>query len=82
MHISNTTTTTTTTTTTILCGDFNARMGNYTGDALINAFGRRVSNWMTANNLILWNERLAYGQPTSYTFQGTSIIDFFLVLLN
>ncbi|KAG0803558.1 hypothetical protein G6F15_013507 [Rhizopus arrhizus] len=32
---------------------------------------------MTANNLILWNERLAYGQPTSYTFQGTSIIDFF-----
>ncbi|KAG1015873.1 hypothetical protein G6F26_012953 [Rhizopus arrhizus] len=70
MHISNTTTT-------ILCGDFNARMGNYTGDTLTNAFGRRVSNWMTANNLILWNERLAYGQPTSYTFQGTSIIDFF-----
>ncbi|KAG0848494.1 hypothetical protein G6F17_011601 [Rhizopus arrhizus] len=52
-------------------------MGNYTGDTLTNAFGRRVSNWMTANNLILWNERLAYGQPTSYTFQGTSIIDFF-----
>ncbi|KAG0816485.1 hypothetical protein G6F19_012892 [Rhizopus arrhizus] len=32
---------------------------------------------MTAHNLILWNERLCYGEPTSYTFHGNSIIDFF-----
>jgi hypothetical protein len=33
---------------------------------------------MEAHNLTLWNERLANGQPTSYTYQGTSIIDYFL----
>ncbi|KAG1333798.1 hypothetical protein G6F62_006643 [Rhizopus arrhizus] len=70
LHISNTNTT-------IICGDFNARMGDFTGDTRTNATGRRLLNWITANNLILWNKRLAYGEPTSYTFQGTSIIDFF-----
>lgn len=70
LHFSNTTTT-------IICGDFNARMGEFTGDSRTNAAGRRLYNWMTAHNLILWNERLTYGEPTSYTFQGNSIIDFF-----
>lgn len=65
------------TTTTIICGDFNARMGDFTGDTRTNSTGRQIFNWMTANNLILWNERLTHGQPTSYTFQGTSIIDYF-----
>ncbi|KAG0751866.1 hypothetical protein G6F57_016388 [Rhizopus arrhizus] len=66
-----------TTTTTIICGEFNARMGNFTGDTRTNAAGRQVLNWMAAHDLILWNQRFAYGEPTSYTFQGTNIIDFF-----
>ncbi|KAG0783481.1 hypothetical protein G6F22_008669 [Rhizopus arrhizus] len=52
-------------------------MGDFTGDTRTNSIGRQIFNWMTANNLILWNERLTHGQPTSYTFQGTSIIDYF-----
>lgn len=47
------------------------------GGTRTNATGHRLLNWITANNLILWNERLAYGEPTSCTFLGTSIIDFF-----
>ncbi|KAG1147608.1 hypothetical protein G6F37_011756 [Rhizopus arrhizus] len=66
------------TTNTILCGDFNARLGPYTGDTRIDPRERIFYNWMCSHNLILWNQRLTHGQPTSYTFQGTSIIDFFL----
>ncbi|KAG1510472.1 hypothetical protein G6F53_006656 [Rhizopus delemar] len=66
------------TTTTILCGDFNARLGQTTGDTRLDPRGRVFSNWIQTQNLTLWNQRLTYGQPTSYTFQGTSIIDFFL----
>ncbi|KAG1557342.1 hypothetical protein G6F49_005493 [Rhizopus delemar] len=32
---------------------------------------------MGSHNLTLWNQRLTYGKPTSYTFQGASIIDLF-----
>lgn len=66
------------TTKTIICGDLNSRMGQLTGDTRWTTSGRIVYNWMEAHDLILWNQRLAYGQPTSYTYQGTSIIDFFL----
>ncbi|KAG1336194.1 hypothetical protein G6F62_006333 [Rhizopus arrhizus] len=65
-------------TTTILCGDFNARLGQITGDTRLDSRGRVFSNWIQTQNLTLWNQRLTYGQPTSYTFQGTGIIDFFL----
>ncbi|KAG1181287.1 hypothetical protein G6F55_003178 [Rhizopus delemar] len=30
------------------------------------------------NNIITWNQRLAYGQPMFLTHQGSSIIDLFL----
>lgn len=66
------------TTTTILCGDFNARLGQITGDTRLDPRGRVLSNWIQAQSLTLWNQRLTYGQPTSYTFHGTRIIDFFL----
>ena len=33
---------------------------------------------MRSHNLILWNERLTFGQPTFRVYQGTSIIDYFL----
>jgi hypothetical protein len=66
------------TTTTILCGDFNARLGQITGDTRLDSRGRVFSNWIQTQNLTLWNQHLTYGQPTSYTFQGTSIIDFFI----
>ncbi|KAG0932286.1 hypothetical protein G6F31_016576 [Rhizopus arrhizus] len=66
------------TTNTLLCGDFNARLGTFTGDSRIDPRGRIFYNWMCSHNLILWNQRLTHGQPTSYTVQGTSIIDFFL----
>lgn len=60
------------TTKTIICGDLNSRLGEKTGDSRWNANGRIVNNWMEANDLILWNQRLAYGQPTSYTYHGTA----------
>ncbi|KAG1298434.1 hypothetical protein G6F66_001737 [Rhizopus arrhizus] len=63
---------------TIICGDFNARMGNYTGDHNSNSRGNQLYNWIQQNNLIVWNSRLCFGQPTYMTYQGSSIIDYFL----
>ncbi|KAG1048746.1 hypothetical protein G6F43_008882 [Rhizopus delemar] len=65
------------TTMTLFCGDFNARLGTYTGNTRFDHRERIISEWMGSHNLTLWNQRLTYGQPTSYTFQGTSIIDLF-----
>ncbi|KAG1552052.1 hypothetical protein G6F47_008650 [Rhizopus delemar] len=65
------------TTMTLFCGDFNARLGTYTGNTRFDHRGRIISEWMGSHNLTLWNQRLTYGQPTSYTFQETSIIDLF-----
>ncbi|KAG1457044.1 hypothetical protein G6F56_006698 [Rhizopus delemar] len=67
-----------TTNKTIICGDFNSRTGELVGDSRWNTSGRIFHNWMEAHNLILWNQHLAFGQPTSYTYHGTSIIDYFL----
>lgn len=66
------------TTKTIICGDLNSRIGELVGDNRWNTSGRIFYNWMEAHDLILWNQRLAFGQPTSYTYHGTSIIDYFL----
>ncbi|KAG1144860.1 hypothetical protein G6F37_005919 [Rhizopus arrhizus] len=63
---------------TILCGDFNARMGSYTGDSSTNPRGNMIYGWLQEHNFILWNQRLAYGKPTFITHQGSSIIDFFM----
>lgn len=67
------------TTTTIICGDFNARLGQITGDTPLDPRRQVLSNWIQAQDLTLWNQRLTSGQPTSYIFHGgTSIVDFFL----
>ncbi|KAG1169344.1 hypothetical protein G6F36_012085 [Rhizopus arrhizus] len=63
---------------TILCGDFNARMGSYTGDNSTNPRGNTIYRWLQEHNFILWNQRLAYGKPTFIAHQGSSIIDFFM----
>ena len=65
------------TTSTIICGDFNARMGEVTGDIQYNPKGRRILNWVLSNGLVNWNQRLAFGHPTSYSYQGNSIVDYF-----
>ncbi|KAG1463329.1 hypothetical protein G6F56_005307 [Rhizopus delemar] len=67
-----------TTNKTIICGDFNSRIGELVGDSRWNTSRRIFRNWMEAHNLVLWNQHLAFGQPTSYTYHGTSIIDYFL----
>ncbi|KAG0805936.1 hypothetical protein G6F29_000219 [Rhizopus arrhizus] len=64
-----------TTNKTIICGDFNSRIGELVGDSRWNTSGRIFRNWMEAHNLILWNQYLAFGQPTSYTYHGTIIED-------
>ena len=66
------------TTATIICGDFNARMGKYSGDTRENHKGRLIYNWIQSNELINWNQRIAYGIPTSYSYSGHSIVDYFL----
>ncbi|CEP13684.1 hypothetical protein [Parasitella parasitica] len=66
------------TTSTLICGDLNARLGSHTGDSSFNPRGRNVWNWLQSNNLIVWNSRLSFGQPTNYHFQGNSIIDYFI----
>lgn len=66
------------TTKTIICGDLNSRIGELVGDGRFNTRGRIFHNWMQSHDLILWNQRLAFGQPTFCAYQGTSIIDYFL----
>ncbi|KAG0786380.1 hypothetical protein G6F22_006146 [Rhizopus arrhizus] len=63
---------------TIICGDFNARLGSLTGDRSTNSRGNLIIQWMQRNNIILWNQRLAYGQFTFMAHQGSSIIDLFM----
>ncbi|KAI8380240.1 Endonuclease/exonuclease/phosphatase, partial [Blakeslea trispora] len=52
------------TTQTIICGDFNARMGDATGDKATNTIGTFVSDWIRQNQLINWNSRLCFGIST------------------
>jgi hypothetical protein len=63
---------------TILCGNFNARMGSYTGDSSTNPRGNMIYRWLQEHNFILWNQCLAYGKPTFIAHQGSSFIDFFM----
>jgi hypothetical protein len=68
---------------TIICGDFNARMPDRTGDhGRASNRGPKFDDWLTDHQLNLWNTDLAYGIPTYMTFrQGRtyqSIIDLIL----
>ncbi|KAI7858778.1 Endonuclease/exonuclease/phosphatase [Circinella umbellata] len=63
---------------TIICGDFNARLGNITGDSIFNPRGRLLQPWISSNSLTLWNKEKAYGQPTFLRHAGSSIIDLYL----
>ena len=65
-------------TSTIICGDFNARLGHITGDTSHTHRGRILYDWIKSHGMIIWNERLAYGSPTYMTFNGSSIIDYFI----
>lgn len=70
--------TTETTSETIICGDFNARLGPFTGDSSTNNRGKIFQYWLDTNNLILWNNRLTFGQPTFMAHNRQSIIDYFI----
>lgn len=67
---------------TILCGDFNARLGSLTGDAITTPRGTDFKAWIDERGLSLLNGSLAYGIPTFSTFRRetvlSSIIDLFL----
>lgn len=63
---------------TIILGDLNTRLGSLVGDSRDNNRIHHFTNWLHHYNLTLWNQSLAYGQPTFETNRGSSIIDFFL----
>lgn len=67
---------------TILCGDFNARLGDLTGDSIVNTRGRAFLPWMEERQLIVLNSFLAKGVPTWLGFRDnremSSIIDLFV----
>ncbi|KAI8084266.1 endonuclease-reverse transcriptase-domain-containing protein [Gilbertella persicaria] len=66
------------TTQTIICGDFNARMGSFTGDKINKPHRLIVKEWIQGNNLIVWNSWLQLGNPTCLRQSGSSIVDYFL----
>ncbi|KAG1582842.1 hypothetical protein G6F48_008896 [Rhizopus delemar] len=53
-------------------------MGKYSGDTRVNHKGRIIHSWIQSNGLINWNQRIAYVIPTSYSYSGHSIVDYFL----
>ncbi|CEG84184.1 hypothetical protein RMATCC62417_18027 [Rhizopus microsporus] len=57
-------------------------MGKYSGDTRENHKGRLIHNWIQSNELINWNQWIAYGVPTSYSYSGHSIVDYFLSTIN
>lgn len=67
---------------TIICGDFNARLGNITGDSTTTTRGRILTAWMEDRHLLLWQTPAIFGVPTFCTFRGgsvhQSVIDLFL----
>ncbi|KAK4521574.1 uncharacterized protein ATC70_007335 [Mucor velutinosus] len=67
---------------TILCGDFNARLGSLTGDAISNARGNALKPWFDEHCLSVLNASLAFGVTTYSSFRQqqelSSIIDLFL----
>ena len=70
----------------IIVGDFNARLGKFTGDKTLKgewAVNKNASlfrSFLTATNLKLMNRKLAYGKPTFVrpSAKASSIIDFVL----
>ncbi|KAL9536515.1 hypothetical protein MBANPS3_012599, partial [Mucor bainieri] len=67
---------------TILCGDFNARLGPLTGDAIVNPRGTALKPWLDEHCLSVLNASLAHGVPTYLSFRREqelrSIIDLFV----
>lgn len=71
---------------TIICGDFNARMGKFTGDTDTNPRGNLLKNWCNFHQLDNLNSIHAYGTPTFITarsgYEISSIVDYFLTNSN
>ncbi|KAG1494654.1 hypothetical protein G6F54_007726 [Rhizopus delemar] len=65
-------------TSTVICGDLNARLGQITGDTLHTHRGQVIYDWTKSHDMTIWNERLTYGSPTYMTYNGSSIIDYFI----
>jgi hypothetical protein len=67
---------------TIICGDFNARLGDLTGDNITNPRGTALKPWIEESGLQVLNASLTYGIATFCTFRQntelSSIIDQFL----
>lgn len=67
---------------TILCGDFNARLGNITGDSITTPRGADLINFCEQRDLLVLNSTLAYGISTFHAFRRNveqrSIIDLFI----
>ncbi|KAG0893144.1 hypothetical protein G6F33_013896 [Rhizopus arrhizus] len=65
-----------------ICGDFNARLGDLTGDALVSPRGAAMARWLSDRPLTVLNGPLAHGIPTWVGFRDdremSSIIDMFL----
>ncbi|KAI8636193.1 Endonuclease/exonuclease/phosphatase, partial [Parasitella parasitica] len=66
------------TTSSVIClGDFNTRLGTYTGDTRSTSHrSNYLLNWLTIHQVNLWNRICTFGQPTFENNRGTSIIDF------
>jgi hypothetical protein len=66
---------------TIICGDFNARMGEWTGDRIWNPRGRPLQRWLERHSLTVLNRQLAFGVPTLLKQQAngtfSSLVDLF-----
>ena len=67
---------------TIICGDFNARLGDTLGDYKVNPRGRLFYPWVLDRQLSILNASLAIGKPTFYGFrkgkETSSVIDLFV----
>lgn len=62
----------------VIClGDFNTRLGVYTGDSRTsNPRCNYLLNWLSTHQVNLWNRSCTFGKPTFESNRGTSIIDF------
>ncbi|ORE00972.1 hypothetical protein BCV72DRAFT_188455, partial [Rhizopus microsporus var. microsporus] len=49
-----------------------------TGDRSTNPRGNVVHRWLKEKDIIVWNRRLVFGQPTFLTHKESSIIDLFM----
>lgn len=68
----------------LICGDFNARLGDLTGDTITNARGTQMKRWLAEHALKVFNAELAFAIPTYYNFNPSSnvvkksVIDLFI----